>query len=299
MTNKIANKNNSITQNHTVKSLLNVEGYQKRFREVLGSRAPQFMSSIISAVNSNAALGECEPNTVIQSALKAAILDLPIEDNFGFAYLVPYYNSKKGYKECQFQLGYKGYIQLALRTGMYRNINVIDIREGELKSWNPLTEELEVEFIEDEKEREGKGVLGYAGYFSLLNGFEKKVYWTVDSLLNHATKYSAQYRKYKSGMWSDNLDDMCKKTVIKNMINKWGILSVEMQTPNQQLLEAIKADQAVIRNEDEYDYVDNDPGEMIEAEVEIEDSTKVNDDFIVDNPDLPWNNSDGEDNKSF
>ena len=255
------------TFNVTVKSLLNGDGYKERFKEILGSRTPQFMSSLISAVNSNADLSQCDPNTVIQSALKAAILDLPIEDNFGFAYLVPYNNKKKGVKECQFQLGYKGYIQLALRTGMYRNINVIEIREGELKKWNPLTEELEIEFTEDENERIKKKIIGYAGYFSLLNGFEKKVYWTVESLLTHATKYSAQYRKYKSGMWSDNMDDMCRKTVIKNMINKWGILSVEMQKPNSQLFEAMKADQAVIRGENEYDYIDNDNSDLIEGEV--------------------------------
>lgn len=282
MTNKSAvNKTNKLTQNYTVKSLLNTESYQKRFKEVLGNRAPQFMSSIISAVNSNAALNECEPNTVIQSALKAAILDLPIEDNFGFAYLVPYHNSKKGYKECQFQLGYKGYIQLALRTGMYKNINVIDIREGELKNWNPLTEELEIEFIEDEKEREEKEIIGYAGYFALLNGFEKKVYWSVESLLGHAKKYSVQYAKYGTGNWKDNFNEMCKKTVIKNMINKWGILSVEMQKPNQQLLEAIRADQAVIRNENEYDYVDNDP-EVIEVEPEESNDKDLDDKSIYE-----------------
>lgn len=282
MTNKpVASKNNKLIQNYTVKSLLNAESYQKRFKEVLGNRAPQFMSSIISAVNSNAALSECEPNTVIQSALKAAILDLPIEDNFGFAYLVPYYNSKKGYKECQFQLGYKGYIQLALRTGMYKNINVIDVREGELKSWNPLTEELEIEFIENEKEREEKEIIGYAGYFALLNGFEKKVYWSVESLVGHAKKYSVQYAKNGTGNWKDNFNEMCKKTVIKNMINKWGILSVEMQKPNQQLLEAIRADQAVIRNENEYDYVDNDP-EVIEVEPEESNDKDLDDKSIYE-----------------
>lgn len=285
MSKEVANRNNF---NVTVKSLLNADNYKSRFKEVLGSRAPQFMSSLISAVNSNAGLKECDPNTVIQSALKAAILDLPIEDNFGFAYLVPYYNNKRKIKECQFQLGYKGYIQLALRTGMYRNINVIDIREGELKNWNPLTEELEIEFIVDEKEREAKETIGYAGYFSLLNGFEKKVYWTVESLVGHAKKYSANYAKYGTGNWKDNFDDMCKKTVIKNMINKWGILSVEMQKPNSQLLDAMRADQAVIRDEDEYDYVDNDPEAFIEIEAQVSDDNDMSDD-----PDLPWNEEQG------
>jgi len=252
MSNQVTNFSNS------VKGLLNMEVYQKRFKEVLGSRSSQFMSSIISAINSNGSLNECEPNTVIQSALKAAILDLPIEDNFGFAYLVPYYNGKKKIKECQFQLGYKGYIQLALRTGLYEKLNVMDVRKGELKKWNPLIEDLEIEFNPNEEERKTLDIIGYAGYFKLINGFNKVIYWSIESLEQHGKKYSAQYSKYGSGNWKDNFNEMAKKTVIKNMINKWGILSVEMQTPNKQLLDALRADQAVIRGEEEYDYVDND-----------------------------------------
>lgn len=247
-----------------IKAFLASDSIKARFQEVLGRRAAQFMSSIISAASSNAELANCEPMTVIQAALKAAVLDLPIEQNFGFAYLIPYKNTKLGVTECQFQMGYKGYIQLALRTGLYKRINVIDVREGELKGFNPLTEELNLEFIEDEKIRQKTPVIGYAGYFSLLNGFEKMIYWNLEQLLEHGMNYSAQFRKYKTGMWADRQDDMCRKTVIKNMITKWGILSVEMQQPNLKLMDALQADQAVIVNENEYQYVDVNTDEIVE-----------------------------------
>lgn len=277
--------NNEIS---SVKGLLSLDAYKKRFEEVLGKRAPQFMSSLISAVNSNADLANCQPQTVIHSALKAAVLDLPIESNFGFAHLVPYMNNKKGYKECQFQMGWKGYVQLALRTGMYKNINVVDVRENELKKWDPLTEELEIEFIEDDGEREKTKIIGYAGYFGLINGFEKKTYWPLKKLLSHAKQYSAQYRKYGTGNWKENQDAMCRKTVAKNMLNKWGILSVEMQSTSRQLLDAMEADQAVIREDETYDHIDS---SEVEADYTVEDSDeKENEGDQVDLTGTPFEN---------
>ncbi|WP_019377700.1 recombinase RecT [Virgibacillus halodenitrificans] len=218
--NQIANKkqgNNQVQngQGTTMKGLLASPAVMKRFEEVLGKRATQFTASILSLYNSEKMLQKSEPMSVISSAMIAATLDLPIDKNLGYAWIVPYGG------KAQFQLGYKGYIQLALRTGQYRNINVIEVYEGELKSWNRLTEEIEIDF-------EGKSsdkVIGYTGYFELLNGFRKTVYWSREEVEKHKKKFS----KSDFG-WKNDWDAMAKKTVIRNMLNKWGILSVEMQT---------------------------------------------------------------------
>lgn len=241
-----------------VKSILESgKGVQikERLNEILGKKTPGFISSMINVSNSPT-LKECEPMTVISSAVVAATLDLPIDPNIGFAYVVPY-NCKdkktgKWIKKAQFQLGYRGYVQLALRTSQYKNINVVEVYKGQLKSWNPLTEELQFDF--DNKESEE--VIGYAGFFRLTNGFEKVVYWRKEDVLNHAKKYS---KTFSSGPWKTDFDSMAKKTVLKDMIKKWGILSIEMQT-------GIKADQAVIKEgivnkdsglDENIDYVDN------------------------------------------
>ena len=231
----------------TLPMLLESPAFKGRFEQVLGKRAPQFMSSVLSAVSANGSLKEANPMTIIQSAMKAAVLDLPIDSNLGFAYIVPYKN--KGKKEAQFQLGYKGLIQLAQRSGQYKSLNVMDIRDGELISFNRLSEELDVEFVEDDVERNELPVVGYAGYFKLINGFEKTVYWTKAGIEKHAMKYSQSY-KQGFGPWKDDFDGMAKKTVIKNMLSKWGILSVDIQT-------AIEADQAVIDESGNPLYVDN------------------------------------------
>ena len=238
-------------ESKTLPMLLESPAFKGRFEQVLGKRAPQFMSSILSAVSANASLKEANPMTVIQSAMKAAVLDLPIDGNLGFAYIVPYKN--RGKSEAQFQLGYKGFIQLAQRSGQYKNLNVLEIHEGELISFNRLSEELDLQLVEDDEERSALPVVGYAGYFKLINGFEKTVYWTKAGVEKHATKYSQSYRK-GFGPWEDDFDGMAKKTVIKNMLSKWGILSVDIQT-------AIEADQAIIDETGNPIYVDSQPDE--------------------------------------
>lgn len=213
--NQLANKGSQApTVGRTVKQLLNADAVKKRFDEVLADRAPQFMTSLLGLVNNEALLQKSDPNSVIQSALIAASLDLPIDKNLGYAWIVPYSG------QAQFQLGYKGYIQLALRTGQYKNINVIEVYEGELVRFNRLTEELVIDFEQKESDK----IIGYAAHFELLNGFKKTVYWSKDQVEKHKTKYS------KSGFgWGKDWDAMAKKTVLKNMLSKWGILSVEMQ----------------------------------------------------------------------
>lgn len=215
--NKLAKKQSGTSSQvaNTVKSLLAGPGIQKRFQEVLDKRAPQYMSSIVNLVNGDTNLQKCEPLSVISSAMVAATLDLPIDKNLGYAYVVPY-GSK-----ANFILGWKGYIQLALRTAQYKAINVIEIHEGELIEFNPLTEELTIDFTK----KESDAVIGYAGYFKLINGFEKTVYWSKEQIEAHRKKFS------KSAFgWNKDFDAMAKKTVIRNMLGKWGILSIEMQT---------------------------------------------------------------------
>ncbi|MCY9674569.1 recombinase RecT [Bacillus pumilus] len=203
------------TQGTTIKALLSSPTVMNRFEEVLGKRAPQFTASILGLYNNEKTLQKAEPMSVISSAMVAATLDLPVDKNLGYAWIVPY----KG--KAQFQLGYKGYIQLALRTGQYKFINCIPIREGELKKWNPLTEELDIDF----EKRKSDSVIGYAAYFELLNGFRKTSYWTKADVEKHKSKFS----KSDFG-WGKDWDAMALKTVLKAILSKWGILSVEMQS---------------------------------------------------------------------
>lgn len=205
---------NAATPNNMLKGLLNSEAIKKRFEEVLKERAPQYMSSILNLVNSDTNLQNCEPMSIVASCMVAATLNLPIDKNLGYAWVVPYK------ERATFQLGYKGYIQLALRTAQYKAMNVIEIHEGELTSWNPLTEELNINF----NDKISDAIIGYAGYFELLNGFKKSVYWSKEEVERHKKKFS----KSDFG-WNKDFDAMAKKTVIRNMLSKWGILSIEMQ----------------------------------------------------------------------
>jgi len=253
-------------QHSGLQALVEQDNVKKRFEEILGKRAPQFASSLISIVNSSDMLAKAEPKSVLTAAMKAAVLDLPIDSNLGFAYIVPFKNGKTDTYEAQFQLGVKGYVQLALRTGEYKNINCVDIREGELKKVDLLRDEYEFEYIQDAEIRSTKKVVGYAGYFKLTNGFEKTTYWSVNELLAHATKYSQTFKKYGSGLWKDNFDGMAKKTVIKSMISKWGILSIDFQ--RSKLAEAIQSDSAIIGEDLEpITYPDNPKEEIIETVV--------------------------------
>ncbi|WP_420976976.1 recombinase RecT [Bacillus vallismortis] len=239
--NSIQKKQNSAPgqqQGTTMKGLLSSPAVMNRFEEVLGKRASQFTASILSLYNSENTLQKAEPMSVISSAMVAATLDLPVDKNLGYAWIVPY----KG--RAQFQLGYKGYIQLALRTGQYKSINCIPVHEGELQKWNPLTEEIDIDF----EKRESESVIGYAAYFELLNGFRKTVYWTKAQVEKHKKKFS----KSDFG-WGKDWDAMALKTVLKSMLSKWGILSVEMQ-------------KAVIEDNEERERIDI-TDEMTEPEI--------------------------------
>ncbi|WP_338749850.1 recombinase RecT [Bacillus sp. FJAT-52991] len=229
--NQLANKkeatNQVSAQSLGLKSLLGTPTMKKKFEQVLDKKAPQFMASLLNLYNGDPNLQAAEPMSIVSSSMVAAALDLPIDKNLGYAWIVPFYDSKKGCKVAQFQLGYKGYIQLALRTGQYKAINVIPVQEGELIKWNRLTEEIELDLNAASSDK----VIGYCGYFKLINGFEKTVYWTRDEVEAHRIKHNkAKDKKSLNNVWRSDYDAMAMKTVLRNMLGKWGILSIEMQT---------------------------------------------------------------------
>lgn len=230
-----------------IQTILKSDNVSARFNQLLGKKAPGFISSILQVVHSNDLLSKADPSTVLNAAVTAAILDLPINQNLGYAWIVPY----KG--QAQFQMGWKGYVQLAQRTGEYKSINVIEVYENQFKGFNRMTEEIEGDFS-----IEGSGdVVGYVAYFKMLNGFEKTTYWTVEAIKKHAKKYSKAYGKGSISPWNDKdqFHEMAKKTALKNLLSKYGLLSIEMQRANI-------SDQAVINDPDTFDvdYVDNSTG---------------------------------------
>ncbi|MDO0133239.1 recombinase RecT [Clostridioides difficile] len=248
---------NEIQRQVNVKNLLSTEAYKKRFKEVLKDKANTFMASVVN-VSNLPSLKDAEPNSILKSAMVAATLDLPIDPNLGFSYLVPFVN--KGIKEAQFQIGYKGFIQLAMRTGQYKTINAIEIYEGEIKSVNRLTGE--IEFNENKDEIDGEIVVGYIAYFKLLNGFEKTLYMSKEDMEKYAKRYSQTYKSnkdyvVKSSLWTTDFDSMAVKTVLKRLLSKYGILSIEMQ-------KALETDQAVIKDDNSVEYVDRQVEEEIE-----------------------------------
>ncbi len=236
--------------NVIMNGMLDGEGMRKRFNDLLGARAPQFISSIVSMVNADqnmqAAFLEA-PMTVIQSALKAAAFDLPFDQSLGYAYIVPFKNYDKASgtrkSSATFILGWKGMHQLALRTGVYKTINVLDVREGELRSYNRLTEEIDLQFIEDEAERNSKPIVGYVGYYKLVNGAEKTIYRSKSAIEAHEKKF--RKGDYMGKGWRDDWDAMARKTVYRELIGKWGVMSITYQSQKEsaQLADALAADE--------------------------------------------------------
>jgi recombination protein RecT len=242
MSNELAKTDNSL------KSVLSKESTKEKFKELLGAKAAGFMSSILQLTNNNKLLANADPTTILTAAATAAILDLPINSNFGYAYIVPYkISTPDGYQNvAQFQLGWKGLVQLALRSNQYLRINAIPVYENQFQSFNTLTEDLSANMNID-----GDGaVAGYAAYFKLVNGFEKTVFWSTEKVKKHAKKYSKSYGKNSPWDDVDQFDAMACKTVLKNALSKFGILSIEMQR-------GIEADQSIQKEPGEYDYPDN------------------------------------------
>lgn len=219
--NQIQHKNQVPSkQGDTFKGFMNSPAVKNRIEEVLKNRATQFNTSLISIVSNDTNLRDAEPTSVLAAAMKAAVLDLPIEPNFGYAWIIARNDKNAGCKIAQFQMGYKGYIQLALRSNQYEKINVVEVYEGELISFNRLTEE----FIFDQNEKTSDVVIGYAAYFKLKNGFSKTVYWTKEQVEKHKNKFS----KSEYG-WAKDWHAMAMKTVLTSLLKRWGILSVDLQ----------------------------------------------------------------------
>lgn len=231
------------------------DGYKNLINNTLGDpkRASGFITAITSAVSTNPSLQECDPATILSAGLLGETLQLSPSPALGQYYLVPYADRKLGRKVAQFQLGYKGYIQLAIRSGQYKKLNAMAIKEGELIKYDPLNEEIEVSLIEDDAEREQAPTIGYYAMFEYLNGFRKVIYWSRDKMEAHALQYSQGYRAKKGyTFWEKDFDSMAIKTMLRHLISKWGIMSIDFQ-------KAYEADMGVLRPNDNIEYVDNEP----------------------------------------
>lgn len=243
----------------TVKGFMALPATQKRVNELLGDRASQFLTSVSSMVGADDKLAKCEPVSLFMACLTAAALDLPINKNLGFAHIIPYENNRANVTEAQFQMGWKGYVQLAKRSGQYKNIAVTEVYEGQLAHEDPLDGNT---YNWDAKQ--SNTVIGYVAKFREVNGFEKELYMSLEDVTEHAKKYSKAFQydlkpttKFKNSPWSTNFDKMAKKTVLKLLLNQWATLSIEMQ-------KAMAVDQAVIKEDDTPSYID---GSVIEDDV--------------------------------
>lgn len=266
---------------------LTQDAVKRQINSVVGGKnGTRFISSIVSAVQTTPALQDCTNPSILSAALLGEALNLSPSPQLGQFYMVPFDNKKKGVKEAQFQLGYKGYIQLAVRSGYYKRLNVMAIKEGELVRYDPLNEEIEVNLIEDDIVREETPTTGYFAMFEYENGFKKTMYWSKQKMLSHADKYSqafhmnavesdnprrqrVSYEDYLKGnypksdewkyssFWYKDFDGMAMKTMLRQLISKWGIMSIDLQT-------AVDKDMAVIHEDGSAEYVEN---EQEEADV--------------------------------
>ena len=222
---------------------------QEYLTNVLGEKKQTFVSNMVALVSSNKALSECDPSTIMFSCLKATALSLPLDPSLGLAWVLPYKDNKNNTTVATFQLGAKAYIQLALRTAQYRKINVRDVREGEIVGEDFVSGEMQ--FKKLGKDRSNAPIIGYVAMFELINGFSKQLYMSVEELDAHAKRFSQTYRK-GYGLWSDKemRPAMMEKTILKRLLSKYGVLSVEME-------QAIKSDSAVLGENDAVRYIDN------------------------------------------
>ena len=241
--------NQMVQQKMPFSVAVNTPSMQKLIANALHdpARCARFTASIVSAVSVNQALQNCDRNTVISGAMLGESLNLSPSPQLGQYYLVPFNNKKKGIQDAQFVLGYKGYVQLALRSGQYKSINVEIVKQGEYKGRDPMTGDPRFQFLEDDDEWEHLPVIGYMASFEYLNGFRKVLYWSKEKMMNHADRYSAAFSrkayenliagnipqgemwKYSS-FWYKDFDSMAKKTMLRQLISKWGIMSVDMQS---------------------------------------------------------------------
>lgn len=298
--------NNSLVQHEEKKVPFTVQiqskGYQNLINTTLRDKntANRFIASITSAVSAKPALQECDAGTILSAGLLGEGLKLSPSPQLGQYYLVPFNDNKNKRKVAQFQLGYKGYIQLAIRSGQYKKLNVLPIKQGELIHFNPLEEEIEVQLIDNEIDRENAPTIGYYAMFEYVNGFKKAIYWSKEKMLSHADKYSAafsvngstfstkngnktkvSFADYEAGnynekdswmyssFWYKDFDGMACKTMLRQLISKWGIMSIEMER-------AVTSDMAVINEQGEAEYVDDitESVEIIDTATNTEESSE-------------------------
>ena len=267
--------NTLVKQKSTFSTFLTNDAIKRKINETVGGKNGQrFITAILSAVGTNPTLQECEHSSILSAALLGEALNLSPSPQLGQYYLVPFNDKKKGCKVAQFQLGYKGYIQLAIRSGYYKKINVLAIKEGELVKYDPLSEEIEVNLIQDDETREQTPTIGYYAMFEYQNGFRKTMYWSKNKMLAHADKYSQAFNKESyekllngqipsseawkySSYWYKDFDGMAYKTMLRQLISKWGIMSIDMQ-------EAYDKDMAVIKEDGTFSYIENEPESVLE-----------------------------------
>lgn len=233
----------------TIKQYIEQPKVKERVEQLLKNRASQFIITLSSMVNSNEKLAACEPTSLFTAALTIVALDLPVNNNLGYAWIIPYKDNSTGLTHAQAQIGYKAFIQLAMRSQEFKTLNVTDVRDGEYQGINRLTGEIRFAWNDDELERAKLKVVGYVAYFQLKNGFEKTLYMSTEEIKTHAMRYSANFKKYNTGLWKDDFDAMAKKTVIKLLLSRFAPLSTDMQ-------KAVEIDQSVL-TDDNTKYIDN------------------------------------------
>jgi len=290
----------------TFSAYLTQDAIKTKINQMVGGKDGQrFITSMISSVSVNPALSECDFSTILSAAILGESLKLSPSPQLGQYYMVPFKDKKNNRTVATFVLGYKGYLQLAIRSGYYKKINVLAIKEGELKKFDPLSEEIDVNLIEDEEERENTPTAGYYAMFEYQNGFKKAMYWSKKKMLLHADKYSSAFSKepvkardpkynkvsfadYEAGkvkasdmwlyssFWYKDFDGMGLKTMLRQIISKWGIMSIELQT-------AFERDEATLREDGSFEFVDNQvPDEPVQPEPTIDIEATV-----VDSPKDP------------
>jgi recombination protein RecT len=259
-------------QKQTFGVMINSEGYKKMINQTLGDpkKAARFVTAITSAVTTNPALQNCDAKTIVSAGLLGETLNLSPSPQLGQYYLVPFNDRKNNRTTAQFQLGYRGMLQLAQRSGEYKRINAMAVKEGELIRYDAFMDEIELRYIDDEEQREKLPTIGYFAMFEYHNGFRKVLYWSKAKMEAHAEKYSQGYRAHKGyTFWEKDFDAMGVKTMLRQLLSKWGVMSLEMQ-------KAYDADGGVVNENGSIDYVDSpdaapmpEPQQTVTIEAEV------------------------------
>lgn len=250
----------AVATRNTFSAFMAGDGVKRKIGEIIaGKKGDGFITSIVACVSNNPALSICDNGTILSAGLQGAALDLSPSPALGHFYMVPFEDRKNNRTVATFQIGYKGYIQLAIRSGQYRRINVIALKEGELVSYNRLTEEIFTKLIDDDEIRDKTPTTGYYAMFELGNGFVKTMYWSRAKMEGHALKYSKGYAAKKGyTFWEKDFDGMAFKTMLRQLLSKWGVMSIELQR-------AFESDMSVLNQDGRPDYIDNPERDIIDG----------------------------------